>query len=131
MSIPDKTPYVVNDPAQPSLVELRLQNLETVMRQQLATLTEISAKFDVLIAHSDEQVSVNRSMASFTRALTGEAQIDDGVVRPGFEDYREGDEGWEVLLKYPNQVADWYPASAQEVQKISELNAKRATRRKR
>lgn len=131
MSVPGKGPDVVTTLASTPLADMRLAQIETAGRQCVAILQEISAKLDVLIAHSDEQVSVNRAMAHFSQMLTGTASVDEGSVRPGFEDYREGSDGWEVLLQYPNQVANWYPANAQEVQQISELNAKRATRKQR
>jgi hypothetical protein len=107
-----------------------LNRLEALAAQQLAVLTEVSAKLDVLIAHSDEQVGVNRSMAHFTQQLTGQATVDVPIGRPGFANYRENaeGEGWEVELQYPNQPADWYPATAQEVQQIAERNASRPTR---
>jgi hypothetical protein len=125
------TDVFVPDPVATPLSLQRLERIETTNAQLVAVLSEMSAKLDVLIAQGDEQVSVNRSMAQFTQLLTGQATVDSPAARPGFSDYRENEagDGWDVMLAFPNQGADWYPATASEVQQIAEMNAKRTTRR--
>lgn len=85
-------------------------------------------RLDRIAGLLDERNALDRAMAESMMLITGGGSPPADVERPPgeFADYREAEDGWEVMVG-----GAWYPATAADVRDIDRRNSARRTRQRR